>query len=203
MPDKHIITKDGKWVTVSDDELYHWKYIKREKVNGKWRYYYHEDDKTLKDKLSETADNLKDYAIVQKTRDVLGYDEKAYAEYAKTNADTGLVSSYVVNGKKTTVNWGEEYTKAQEKFLKTPLGKVEQLADVVDKAKDWVSGLFTKKGAPKPTLSDPNGKIIKENVIKENVIKENVIKEKTIPQTTIPQTTINERSSKRTKKKKK
>lgn len=24
MPDKHIITKDGKWVTVSDDELYHY-----------------------------------------------------------------------------------------------------------------------------------------------------------------------------------
>lgn len=26
-------------------ELTHWKYTKREKVNGKWRYYY-DDDKT-------------------------------------------------------------------------------------------------------------------------------------------------------------
>lgn len=26
-----------------DDELAHWKYTKREKVHGKWRYYYGED----------------------------------------------------------------------------------------------------------------------------------------------------------------
>jgi hypothetical protein len=27
-------------VIIPDDELYHWKYIKRKRVNGKWRYYY-------------------------------------------------------------------------------------------------------------------------------------------------------------------
>lgn len=48
MPDKHIITKDGKWATVSDDELYHWKYIKREKKNGKWVYTYPNDKLGIK-----------------------------------------------------------------------------------------------------------------------------------------------------------
>ena len=28
----------------SDDSLQHWKYIKRERKNGKWKYYYHDDN---------------------------------------------------------------------------------------------------------------------------------------------------------------
>ena len=28
------------------DELYHWKYIKKKKVNGKWRYYYADEGPT-------------------------------------------------------------------------------------------------------------------------------------------------------------
>lgn len=32
--------KDGQFYEIPDDVLMHWKYIKREKVNGKWRYYY-------------------------------------------------------------------------------------------------------------------------------------------------------------------
>lgn len=30
---------------VSNEELYHWKYKYKKKINGKWRYYY--DDTTL------------------------------------------------------------------------------------------------------------------------------------------------------------
>lgn len=38
------------------DELYHWKCIKKERVNGKWRYYYENDEKnsnpvTIKESL--------------------------------------------------------------------------------------------------------------------------------------------------------
>lgn len=29
---------------LDSDELYHWKYVKREKINGKWRYYYDWDE---------------------------------------------------------------------------------------------------------------------------------------------------------------
>ena len=32
--------KDGQFYEIPDDVLMHWKYIKREKVNGKWRYIY-------------------------------------------------------------------------------------------------------------------------------------------------------------------
>lgn len=30
-----------------DDELQHWKYLRREKKGDKWRYYYENDDKGL------------------------------------------------------------------------------------------------------------------------------------------------------------
>ena len=149
MSHKYFFTSDGKLRSVSDDELYHWKYIKREKVNGKWRYYYHEDDKKLKDKIKSGVDKLQDYAVVQNIRDKLGYDEKAYAEYAKNFADAGKTTNYVINGTKHTVDWGQEYIEAQKKFLKTPLGKIHQAASTIDKAKSWVSNLFSKKTSKK------------------------------------------------------
>ena len=48
---KHCITSDGRFVTVGDDVLYHvktYKYIKREKVNGKWRYWYDTPQETTR-----------------------------------------------------------------------------------------------------------------------------------------------------------
>lgn len=41
---------------LSDDELMHWKYIKREKINGKWRYYY--DYKSLKKDVKSVVSNI-------------------------------------------------------------------------------------------------------------------------------------------------
>ena len=34
--------------TPMPDELYHWKYIKREKINGKYRYWYADTEKSKK-----------------------------------------------------------------------------------------------------------------------------------------------------------
>ena len=47
---KYVIIH-GQFHEVSDDELMHWKYIKREKVNGKWVYTY---DKPETKKLQNT-----------------------------------------------------------------------------------------------------------------------------------------------------
>lgn len=48
---KYIITR-GSFREINDDELMHWKYIKRKKVNGKWRYWY--DYKSLKKDVKST-----------------------------------------------------------------------------------------------------------------------------------------------------
>ena len=61
----YIITNNGI-VPVSDDVLMHWKYIKRVKKNGKWRYYY--DEESLKRDI----------------KDKLGYDERERFQKATT-----------------------------------------------------------------------------------------------------------------------
>lgn len=59
-PDDELFHSDEYLGEEFDDGLHHWKYIKREKVNGKWRYYY--DDSKLRDftkgttKTSKTTD---------------------------------------------------------------------------------------------------------------------------------------------------
>lgn len=54
MPNKectYFLTQDGKLISTPTDELYHWKYIKREKVGDGWRYWY-PDDKSAGNKAT-------------------------------------------------------------------------------------------------------------------------------------------------------
>jgi hypothetical protein len=72
----NYILHNGTFVEVSDEELMHWKYIKREKKNGKWRYYYDEEAANVILDLQKTSANnarakefdayLKDYERKQK-----------------------------------------------------------------------------------------------------------------------------------------
>lgn len=50
------------YIPVSSEELYHWKYIKREKLsNGKYRYYYRDDKyEELHDKYFDTLQRQED-----------------------------------------------------------------------------------------------------------------------------------------------
>lgn len=88
---------------MASNELYHWKYIKRERTkSGKWRYYYPGYDKTkvydkaevvgdqILDQTDKTIDSLlrsklvKEYSSpVDVVKDKLGYDEKKRYESAK------------------------------------------------------------------------------------------------------------------------
>lgn len=266
------------------NELYHWKYIKREKVGNKWKYYYdtganakknYEQAKQKLDtynrqekgakvrgltgadhehsrghafnKYSQTHYSLdgprmkleKEYEeakseyydspmgkreqraentkrTVQKVKnwakDKLGYDEKQRMSAAETNAKVRAYKSNDIireNNKWLTenpghkniadlVNWQNNYVReladeaekayrdAQKEFEKTPLAKLESMKKTIDSAKDWVSDLFKRSGAPEPVLSSPNPTVITENIIKENVIPEKAIKEKVIEQEVIP-----------------
>ena len=63
MEGKIIKTKDGRTFYIGKDstsDLQHWKYIKRERVNGKWRYYYKDDDyENARKKTGEAIENRK------------------------------------------------------------------------------------------------------------------------------------------------
>jgi Mg-chelatase subunit ChlI len=60
----------GNFHEIPDDTLMHWKYIKREKVNGKWKYYYSMDElkKDAKSAITNIA-QLKTKSIVKTADD--------------------------------------------------------------------------------------------------------------------------------------
>lgn len=85
---EYRITRGDNITKPSADELYHWKYVKKVKKNGKWRYYYDvkdADDKTLSERVDNTKEALERgyadgniYKINQKDRlNQIYEDEKA------------------------------------------------------------------------------------------------------------------------------
>ena len=151
----NYIMHNGQLYTT--DELMHWKYIKRERVNGKWRYYY-------------------DY------KDMLGYDEKARYDQAgsnyintakkyvdakqalnnkndgevrlKKNAAGHFMPADVVSGRfriaaADFAAAGKKYVQAEEDYMKTPLYKINKLQDKINKGRrkvsNWLDSLRSKK----------------------------------------------------------
>lgn len=173
MHNTHFLTQDGKWIAVSDDELYHWKYIKREKVNGKYRYYYKDTDVDDAKKVYDTAKTQSDSdtkaanaitnrvntrianlneAFKKKYPNIVDQD-KNWTEFfdqskplieAKNKAQGRAAES-----KKVADEAELNYKAAKRKYKESAGHKVADFlnksSDAIDKAKTWVSGLFSKK----------------------------------------------------------
>jgi hypothetical protein len=103
------------------NELYHWKYIRRERVNGKWRYYYAKDEHRL--------------SVGRVSKDKLGYSKDAYgAVHVKKD---GHITTEIVDKK--------EYRKTDTgyKFYvgSTPLKEIRTAN--LKMAKQFVDDLIT------------------------------------------------------------
>lgn len=96
----YIITPNGM-VPVSDDVLMHWKYIKRVKKNGKWRYYY--DEESLKRDI----------------KDKLGYDERERLQKANKQYEKA-----VNNAKKADTKTSDQLNK----FMNNPMPVRQRVA---------------------------------------------------------------------------
>lgn len=151
-----------RYTAVDDsDALKHWKYIKRERVKGKWVYTYKDDINPFK-------------KLANKVKEDLGFTKKEEVQTAKKNAALALTASKVaknnlsrlekrakdddgvINKNEAKVierantkyeqhvrnakTKGEEYVKTQAEYLKTPVGKIEA---TVGKAKEWVKKTFS------------------------------------------------------------
>lgn len=81
MLSKYIL-RHGTFRQIADDELMHWKYLKREKLpNGKWRYYYDLD--SLKKDVKSAFDN-----VTKKTSKAVSAGKKTIHKYANTASKT-------------------------------------------------------------------------------------------------------------------
>jgi hypothetical protein len=129
------------------DELQHaFKYIKKKRVNGKWRYYYDIKDALGYDERSAAGDAVRAYdrAIqnakgYQKLRTTPG-QEKWY----DIEKDARLVQEASDAGKRARA--------AVEKYSKTPLGKLDKLGSKIDAGRAMVSNWLKRmanKIAPK------------------------------------------------------
>ena len=134
------------------DELMHFKYIKREKVNGKWVYTYPDGSKSSK--------------VGDRVKDVLGYDERARLGEAirKYNHASSNAKRYdEIQSDPTRKKWytqeksdqlhkaaadaGKVMSKRYKEYYKTPIGKLDKFDDAIDKGRNFLADML--EGASK------------------------------------------------------
>lgn len=144
----------SKYAITTGDELYHWKYIKREKqANGKYKYYYNADQLKSDIKNATVATAKANY---QKTANASLSWQKQARNAALKNVTTNVAdkdpatkygSSYkriVDQSKKHDLQ--DKTEKAESKYRTTTVGKIDQAVDnasynvkkKVDSVKNWV-----------------------------------------------------------------
>lgn len=142
---------ENTYILTSDGELYHWKYIKRERVNGKWRYTYPSSSKR-----NSIGSAKKSYNWIEDKLGIDEYDRYVAAGKAKSQAKLALSKSHQATTFSETMKSyksaytkyakaGEEYVKAKKEFYNTPYGKLKKFGNSVKrgmkKVKRWFKNL--------------------------------------------------------------
>ena len=97
-----------------DDELYHWKYIRKYKKNGKWRYVYPNDKYGIKEKISTkiTGQAYRQHAEEDQIKSSK-FSENAYRAYRKI-PDTSFGSK-----DREKAEWDLNYNRTMSKIYST------------------------------------------------------------------------------------
>lgn len=146
-----------------NDDVQHYKYIKKEKINGKWRYFYDIGEQhgtvmnsyTMKPEAPNDVtginSNVKSYTKLQ---DLLGMDEKDRFERTATQVKLKNERLYDLSDQYRTAKWrvaekkyeqaGREFTKARNAYMKTPISVLDSAKDAINKGKKAVAGMLRK-----------------------------------------------------------
>lgn len=139
-----------------NDEIRHWKYIKKYKKNGKWRYVYNVG--STGNKID--GEKQSPYREYSKLQDMLGYDERDSAAIADINyrRKSENATSYNHSQSKNPFYKQSESnklykqadiaqkkaSKAIKRYYKTPLGKLDKLDDRIDEGRNIVANALSK-----------------------------------------------------------
>lgn len=83
----------------SQKDLTHWKYIKRVKKNGKWRYYY-DKRKNMYDVSSRDYDTkMKQIAKSKEWQDIVSRNDPEYVKTLEDGSKKYLIDDYLVKKK--------------------------------------------------------------------------------------------------------
>ena len=141
----------------NQNSLKHWKYVKREKVNGKWRYYYDNAEKAKDQYYQAVKDRNMDALELRKTqRELKDLSTQATANANKQKLNelailTNKASGLSIDGLKEMYSLTKESKalKSEEKELardiekvvkKLEKQKIKEAAhqDKIAKAKAWM-----------------------------------------------------------------
>lgn len=102
-----------------DDELYHWKYIRKYKKNGKWRYVYPNDKYGIKEKISTkiTGQAYRQHEE-EDAKKSSQFSEAAYGAYRKI-PDTSFGSK-----DREKAEWDLYYNRTMSKIYSTKASRV-------------------------------------------------------------------------------
>lgn len=138
---KYIIN-NGNFYEVPDDTLVHWKYVKREKKNGKWQYTY--DDKKSKATSAKTNYDKKNNAY--KTWEKQSKSARAKNDKLSISSDQEIrnLTSWktIITDHERSRDMKRKATEARKEYDKTAAGKIENASkatkSVVKSAKNWI-----------------------------------------------------------------
>lgn len=116
--------KKHDYILTPDGELYHWKYTKREKVNGKWRYWY--DDEEEADGQTSTSELG------------LGRNYRTQEEVAREKAEKAAAEA----AQREAVSRAEEERIAKTTKLNSALNKMERAARIGER---WISSNYNQR----------------------------------------------------------
>lgn len=163
--------------TPRPDELYHWKYIKRYKKNGKWRYVY--DKKKLKEDLGYGArDNYKalkqesDLARLKTTAARVNVMSAVSRLKPTKNPGASRQAKYYREAMNEYKKLSDQYERAEyrtelalQTYYKTPMGRIQQVKDIGKKIADKILSILPKK------KKDNSGNIVIEHLVSKPIIK--------------------------------
>ena len=153
---KYII-QNGQFYEISDDELMHWKYIKREKKSGGGYRYYYADSKADVFKATQEMQRAgliygkasRDYKNInaQPTKYIPGNYANTVSRLLKSKAKKQAAHDVDV-ARANYENATKKYTETVKQFNKTyGLDKVADFltktSSAANKAKKWIKNIFS------------------------------------------------------------